>query len=175
MFVPQRMTIAALAVSIFAIQSLSGCATIVHGGPRSIPVSSTPPGASVTIYNQDGKEVSRHTTPFVAKLTTKNRYFKSQSYRMVFELPGHKSQEVQLQPKVSGWYFSNLLFGGLIGMLIVDPLTGAMYNLTPNKIEQSLSAETAEQVRRGETLVVILKSQATPGELNAMTRIAPQG
>lgn len=30
---------------------------------------------------------------------------------------------------MDGWYIGNLLFGGLIGMLIVDPATGAMYKL----------------------------------------------
>jgi hypothetical protein len=27
------------------------------------------------------------------------------------------------------WYFGNILLGGVIGMLVVDPLTGAMYSL----------------------------------------------
>ncbi|MCX4027392.1 hypothetical protein H0A36_10465 [Endozoicomonas sp. SM1973] len=30
---------------------------------------------------------------------------------------------------LDGWYFGNLFLGGLIGMLIVDPLTGAMFKL----------------------------------------------
>jgi len=30
---------------------------------------------------------------------------------------------------MSGWYWGNILIGGLIGMLVVDPLTGAMYKL----------------------------------------------
>ena len=33
----------------------------------------------------------------------------------------------ELTPSLNGWYIGNLLFGGLIGFLIVDPLTGAMY------------------------------------------------
>jgi hypothetical protein len=41
---------------------------------------------------------------------------------------------------MDGWYIGNILFGGLIGILIVDPLTGAMWklddvvygNLSPN-------------------------------------------
>ena len=30
---------------------------------------------------------------------------------------------------LNGWYFGNILIGGLVGMLIVDPLTGAMYRM----------------------------------------------
>lgn len=170
-----RSKLFAFAISALSVPLIQGCATIVHGGPRNVPVASVPTGAAVTIYDRNGTEISRHTTPFVAKLSTKHKYFSGQSYKLVFEMEGYAKQEIQLQPKVSGWYFSNLLFGGIIGMLIVDPLTGAMYNLSPNKIEQNLSPATAEQVRRGETLLVILKSQATPGELSAMTPVEPKG
>ena len=41
---------------------------------------------------------------------------------------------VQIQGKLDGWYFGNLLFGGLIGMVIVDPITGAMYRLEKSYI-----------------------------------------
>jgi len=42
-------------------------------------------------------------------------------------------QKLQLYPpSISGWYWGNILFGGLIGMLIVDPITGAMYKLPKN-------------------------------------------
>ena len=120
--------------------SLSGCASIVHGGPRSIAIASTPPGAKVSIYDRGNTLVMTNTTPFVAQLPTKYAYFKGQSYRLEFELAGHANAQATLDSSLSGWYFGNLLFGGLIGMLIVDPLTGAMYNLQPEKIEQQLTA-----------------------------------
>jgi hypothetical protein len=50
-----------------------------------------------------------------------------------------------LDSSVSGWYFGNLAFGGVIGMLIVDPLTGAMYNLTPDKIDQPLTGSQTQR------------------------------
>lgn len=33
---------------------------------------------------------------------------------------------------MDGWYMGNLLFGGFIGFLIVDPATGAMWKLDDN-------------------------------------------
>lgn len=39
--------------------------------------------------------------------------------------------------KVDGWYFGNLLLGGFLGMLIIDPATGAMW-----KIENGFILET---------------------------------
>jgi len=160
-----------LAAGIAGSMALGGCATIVHSGPRAIPVASTPAGAKVSIYDRSNTMVSSNTTPFVASLSTKYGYFKGQSYRLVFELPGHAPAELTLKSSVSGWYFANLVFGGLIGMLIVDPITGAMYNLAPNKIEQPLTASQAKVISDGEGVLVILASEATQQELAGMVRV----
>jgi len=90
---------------------------------------------------------------------------------VVFELPGHANAEVRLDSSLSRWYFGNIVFGGLIGMLIVDPLTGAMYNLTPEKIEQPLSATQARVIREGKGLLVVLASQTTVHEREQMVRV----
>jgi hypothetical protein len=165
-----------LLASVATVAALTaGCASIVHSGPRSVPVASNPPGATVSIYDRDGNVVSKQTTPFVASLRTKYRYFSGQSYRMVFEMPGYSKSEVELRSTMSGWYWGNILFGGLVGMLIVDPNTGAMYNLAPNKVEQTLTPNAASDLRDGKTFVVIMKSQATPNELAAMVPVSPAG
>ena len=120
----------------------TGCATIVHSGPRKLPVASNPPGATVTIFDRDGNQVMKQTTPFTATLHPKYRYFKGQQYRVVFEMPGYQPAEVRLQSRISGWYFANIAFGGLIGMVAVDPATGAMYNLWPDKVNQTLTPQS---------------------------------
>jgi hypothetical protein len=158
-------------VIVAATVFTSGCASIVHSGPRSIPIASTPPGATVSIYDRSNNAVSVNTTPFVASLPTRYGYFKGQTYRIVFEMPGYAKAETKLEPSVSGWYFANLVFGGLLGMLIVDPITGAMYNLTPEKIEQPLTSAQAGIIRNGDGMMVILVSQATENERAAMVRV----
>jgi len=166
---------ARLVASVLAASAilLSGCASLVHGGPRNVPITSNPPGAIVSIYDRNGAPVARQVTPFTARLSPQYRYFRGQSYRLVFEMPGYEQSEIQLRPSVSGWYFANILIGGPLGMLIVDPLTGAMYNLTPDKIEQTMSTEAAAQMKKGEAIYVILKSQATAGELAGMQPVLP--
>jgi hypothetical protein len=154
-----------------AAAAVSGCATIVHSGPRNIPIASTPAGAKVSIYDRSNSLVMTNTTPFVAPLNTKFGYFRSQNYRLVFEMPGYNRAEINLDSTVSGWYFGNLLFGGVIGMLIVDPLTGAMYNLTPEKIEQPMSASQAELIRNGRGLMIVLASETTQHERADMVRV----
>lgn len=173
----KQNTIRSLIVCAAAVVStlLSGCATIVNNGLRSLPVASTPPGATVSIYDRSGKEVSKQTTPFIASLPSKYHYFGGQRYRLVFDMAGYQKSEIMVLPKVSGWYWGNLLFGGLLGMLVIDPATGAMYNLAPNKIDQTLSPERAANWRESGGLMVITTSQATPAELAAMEAINPAG
>jgi len=151
----------------------TGCATIVHSGPRTLPVATTPPGASVSIYNRSGAQVSRQTTPFIATLPVKHRYFSGQTYRLVFEMPGYQPSEIQLKSTVSGWYFGNILFGGLIGMLIVDPATGAMYNLSADKVDQVLTPVVGAQVDDAAPLRVISMAQATSEQRAAMELVQP--
>jgi len=154
-----------------ACAALTGCATIVHSGPRAISVASSPSGAKVSIYDRSNVLVQTNTTPFVAQLNTKYGYFKGQNYRLVFELPGHANAEVKIDSSLSGWYLGNLVFGGLVGMLIVDPMTGAMYDLKPEKIEQPLSDAQAQVIRAGKGLLVVLASQTTPHEREQMVRV----
>ena len=154
-----------------ACGALSGCATIVHSGPRPISVASAPAGAKVSIYDRSNTLVQTNTTPFVAQLSTKYGYFQGQSYRLVFEMPGRATTEVKLQSTLSGWYFGNLILGGAIGMLIVDPLTGAMFNLSPEKIDQTLSAPQAQLIKDRKGFLVVMASDITERERAAMVRV----
>ena len=47
--------------------------------------------------------------------------------------------EVQLKPRASAWYFSNVFLGGVIGLFIVDPATGAMFRLLPDEVDLVLT------------------------------------
>jgi hypothetical protein len=40
---------------------------------------------------------------------------------------GHQKSTSELSAHLNGWYAGNIVFGGLIGLLIVDPGTGAMW------------------------------------------------
>lgn len=137
------MRIKSLAAAAVCLSALSGCASIVNSGMREVSVASEPPGAKVSIYNRSNSLVSTHTTPFITQLEPKHGYFKGESYRLVFEKDGFNASEAHLKSTVSGWYFGNLVFGGLIGMLAVDPATGSMFNIAPKKLEHKLTpAET---------------------------------
>ena len=69
--VPNMLREVSVAAVIGVSSVLSGCASIVHGGPRPVSVASTPAGATVSIYDRDNTLVQTNTTPFVAQLSTK--------------------------------------------------------------------------------------------------------
>jgi hypothetical protein len=62
-------------------------------------------------------------------LNSSDGFFSAARYTFQFEKEGCNPTTTTLSAGINGWYFGNLLFGGLIGFLIVDPATGAMWSL----------------------------------------------
>jgi hypothetical protein len=88
--------------------------------------SRNPTGANFVIKRDNGLSVSNGITP--AK------------YTVEFTRKG-ETQSIPISASINGWYVGNLLFGGLIGFLIVDPATGAMW-----KLDDAVIANFAQSV-----------------------------
>jgi len=58
-----------------------------------------------------------------------------------------------------------LLFGGLIGLLIVDPLTGAMYLLRPKEVNTGLVKQTAWLQQEDGLMIRLERVTDLPAEL----------
>jgi hypothetical protein len=71
-------------------------------------------------------------------LNRSHGYFSGEDYKLVFEEAGCYPYEMHVMSTVDGWYFGNILFGGLIGIIIVDPATGDMYTLAPRDVNCNL-------------------------------------
>jgi len=108
---------------------MQGCASIVGESRYPVAVSSAPPGATFEITDKNGTVVHTGNTPSTVTLKSGKGYFSGQTYTLRFKKEGYPDKTVELDSSLSGWYWGNILIGGLIGMLIVDPLTGAMYKL----------------------------------------------
>jgi hypothetical protein len=91
-------------------------------------------------------------------------YFTSEVYTIRFENPGFAPKELTITGTVSGWYIGNILFGGLIGMLAVDPVTGAMYTL-PASVNHSFEAEPAKTSQVTKSLVVVSTESLSADQL----------
>jgi hypothetical protein len=132
----------------------TGCSSIVDGRAQHVKIDSTPTGATFSIFDKEGKTVTNNTTPANLILNRRHGYFNGEDYKMIFEAPGYYPYEVHVKSTVDGWYFGNLLFGGLIGLIIVDPATGAMYTLKPDTLDVHLVSNavalTPEELKAAE-------------------------
>lgn len=135
------------------LASLStGCSTIVSKSDYAVAINSQPEGAEFTIVNRNGENVHQGMTPSTVTLSASSGYFKGETYTIELNKQGYAPQSFTLKSGVDGWYFGNLVFGGLIGMLIVDPATGAMYNLPERvdvSLDQSITSNTGESLKIG--------------------------
>jgi hypothetical protein len=138
-----------LSVILLGVVSLfSSCASIVSESTYPLSISSSPNNARVSITDKKGAEIFLGTTPAVVKLKAGAGFFSKAEYQVKLSSPGYDDKIVPVFFKLDGWYFGNILVGGLIGMLIVDPATGAMWkieteylNETLNKSSESTSPE----------------------------------
>jgi hypothetical protein len=159
--------------AIVTLLSFAGCASIVAGGDQKVNIASNPSGASVKVLDANGMTVFDSQTPAVAILKKGDGFFKGASYRIRIEKMGYKVQEVVLQSSLNaGWYLlGNFFLGGLIGWLIVDPMTGAMWSLSPDKVSTELAANTSF-LQQKEGLMVVLLQDVPPSLLPEMQRIS---
>lgn len=120
--------------------ALAGCASIVSKSEYPVAIDSKPSGAEFTVTNRDGVVVHRGETPETITLPAGAGFFQSQRYTIELEHEGCKARTAVLDTSMDGWYIGNIVFGGLIGLLIVDPATGAMWKL-PESVKYELKPE----------------------------------
>jgi hypothetical protein len=123
--------------------TLSSCASIVSKTSYQIPINSSPSDANITITNRKGEKIFDGRTPTIVKLRNGAGFFTKAEYVVKFEKEGYNPKTVVLTYDLNGWYFGNLVFGGLIGFLIVDPATGAMFRPDMKIVNETLSQATA--------------------------------
>lgn len=129
-------------IVLLASTILLSCATIMgKSGPETLNVRSAPDQARVVITDESGTKIFEGKTPTALPLEKKKGFFRGKKYTVKISKTGYAEQTVIVDTVVNGWYIGgNLLFGGLIGWLIVDPATGAMWKLDTNEINVTLEA-----------------------------------
>lgn len=132
-----------------AVISLS-CGTIMHGSSQNIGITSAPTGANVTIDNQ-----KFGVTPLVADLSRKSDHIIS------FELEGYQKADLTITKSVSGWVWGNIIFGGLIG-LVVDAISGGLYKLSPEQLNAELKKEGVSSTIKNEDLIIMTVLRPDP-------------
>jgi hypothetical protein len=151
-----RLILAARVAALALCASITGCATIVARSNQTITVTSVPEGAALKITNKAGAAVHSSTTPTTVTLKKGRGYFKPETYVLHLEKEGFQARDISVRGEVNGWYFGNVIFGGLIGLLAVDPATGAMYTLRPKEVAATLDTLKVAREGREQTLTVLL-------------------
>jgi hypothetical protein len=131
------------------------------GGTQRIPINSVPPGATVKVIDAAGINVGIGVTPYAVTVDRGSGYFAATPYRVVIEKQGYAPVEVTLQPKLNNWYIAGNIATFGIGWLIVDPLTGAMWTLTPEEVYARIQKQ-ASLSKPGNGITVVLRDQVPP-------------
>lgn len=130
----KHATIAAITAVTF-----TNCATIVSKSRYPLTINTDPTGVKISITDGKGREVFKGKSPAIASLKSGAGYFKKAAYNVKLTLRGHEEKNVPVRFGLNGWYFGNLVLGGFLGLLIIDPLTGAMWKMKPEPVFETLS------------------------------------
>ncbi len=107
-----------------------GCATIMRDNIEPITLNSSPTKVNIRIVDKNGVTVFEGQTPTTINLkTSSSGYFNPQHYTVYAHKEGYEDYQTRIDYHISGWYWGNIIFGGLIGILIIDPISGDMYYL----------------------------------------------
>jgi hypothetical protein len=128
-------------ILLFLSMTLGACASIVSGYEHNISVNSTPSDANFKIIDKSGAEIYSGKTPASISLNSGDGYFSKAQYSIKFEKYGRTQKNYELTSTISSWYWVNILFLNIPGLLIVDPATGAMYKL-PGNVDVSLNTNS---------------------------------
>jgi len=152
-----------------ALALTAGCSSIVSKSDYPVTINSSPDGAGFIITNRAGQKVQSGLTPATVTLKSSSGYFKGETYTIELNKDGYSSKTYTLTSSVDGWYFGNILFGGIIGMLIIDPATGAMYNLQ-ERADISLDPQSASTIS-SETFTIATVDSLTADQIARLERL----
>ena len=105
-----------LAPGLLLFTMLTGCATVVHGTTQTIPITSSPAGATVLI-----DDVPVGVTPMSAKVSRK------QPHVVSFVVDSVTKDRVWLDRQMSPWVFADV-FLLYVAPIALDVRNGAAYN-----------------------------------------------
>lgn len=138
-----KMYLKMAVIMMASVFLFSSCASIVSKSTYPLSINSSPSNAKVSITDKKGKEIYLGNTPANVKLKAGAGFFSKAEYQVKFTSPGYDNKIVPITFKLDGWYFGNLLLGGFLGMLIIDPATGAMWKIETEFLNETLSKSTA--------------------------------
>jgi hypothetical protein len=157
-------------VLIVAVMFITGCASIVSKSDYPVSFNSSPDEATITITDKSGIQIYKGKTPTQVTLKSGAGFFSGAKYTVNFEKEGCEPQTMILEKQFDGWYLGNIIFGGIIGILIVDPATGAMWKL-PASLHASLAEKTTTFIVGEDNVKMALLDDVPVSLINKMIKV----
>jgi len=127
--------------AILIILFTQNCATLVSRSVYPFTIETNPKGANIKVVNSRAVEVFNGESPANLALRSGAGYFKKEKYMVTISMDGYEDQSFPITASVDSWFFGNIAFGGVIGFLIIDPMTGSMYKLKSDYVKIKLKSE----------------------------------
>ena len=70
---------------------------------------------------------------------------KKDHYAVKIAWGGYHPYDLKLTRKMDGWFLGNLLFGGIIG-IIIDAVNGSMYKLIPDQVIAQMKSNSTGMI-----------------------------
>jgi hypothetical protein len=153
-----------------AVFFMAGCASILSKSMYPVTINSYPDEANIVIKDERGMSMYKGRTPATLTLAAGEAYFHAKSYTVTFSKAGYEEQTAVIKSGLDGWYIGNILFGGLIGVLIVDPLTGAMWSL-PKELIVTLAKKDLALNKNERALRIVSIDQIPDNLKNKLVRL----
>jgi hypothetical protein len=123
-------TTRSLALLVGAAMGLSACASIVNGSKQDVSIKATPSDATIWV---DGEQVGTGSADIQLK--------RGKEHVVEVKKSGYRTAKVTTDKSLSGWFWGNILCGGIPGGA-VDLITGSAYDVDPDRISITLDKGT---------------------------------
>ncbi|MBN8835675.1 MAG: PEGA domain-containing protein [Sphingobacteriia bacterium] len=160
---PFKVTVFVVVLSTF----FSSCATILGHSSYPVSINSNPSGATINITDKKGKEIFKGQSPATVELKSGAGFFSKAEYQVKITSPGYAEQIVPVNYRLNGWYFGNLIIGGALGMLIIDPITGAMWKLSTPPINIKLNKSNKSTTSTETPILKIIDIANVPEDMRS--------
>lgn len=142
-----------LCISIFSLiiicsaLALSSCSTIFNGSKQEVRIDCLTSEAEVYV---NGTRIGL--APQSVKLK------RGEKHLIEVTKDGYETYRFSTSKTLAGWFWGNLLCGGVIGM-VIDLATGNAYNIDPDYIKADLKKLTSSLNNDGNNSYVFVKNQ----------------
>ncbi|MDQ6962998.1 MAG: hypothetical protein Q9M28_10830 [Mariprofundaceae bacterium] len=143
-------------IALMVVGMMSGCASLMGEKTQKLSINSTPAKAEISITDETGSVVFEGQTPTSTDLEKSDgSYFGGKTYVVTLKKTGYAPHSVTLNSKVNGWYVAGNLLN-IVGWLVIDPMSGAMYTLDPTEVSVNYTINGAKN-EEGTLSIVLLE------------------